>query len=110
MGDAQTGAKTDVTHDVWTGCTDDAWTGAMTDIMGDVQMGCTDDAWTGALKGVTYDVLTVGDFTRFSCREFTAFSPHNYRGVSMGLVFDHKLVYSLGVGFGWVCHPRNTIG
>ena len=40
MGDAQTGAKTDVTHDVWAGSTDDAQTGAMTDVTHDVWMGC----------------------------------------------------------------------
>ena len=41
MGDAWTGAKTDVMHDVWTGCMDDAWTGAMTDMTHDVRTGCT---------------------------------------------------------------------
>ena len=85
MGIARTGAKTDVMHDVQTGCTEDAWMGAttdalhklqtgctenaqmgaMTDVMHDVQMDCMDDAQTGAPKGITYDVLMVGDFTGF---------------------------------------------
>ena len=76
---------TDVMHDEWMGCTDDAQMGAMTDIMHDGWMDCMDNAWTGALKGVMYNVLTVGDFTGFSCRKFTAFSPHNYSGFSTGL-------------------------
>ena len=70
------GAKTEITHDVWMGGTDDAWTGAMTDVMHklwrgcayDVWMGGMYDAWTGATTDVTYDVLMVGDYTRFSCR------------------------------------------
>ena len=49
MGNAQTGAKTDVIHDVQMGCKDDAWTGATTDISHDVWMCCTDNAWTGAM-------------------------------------------------------------
>ena len=55
---------------------DDAWTGAMSDVTHDVQMGRTYDAqtngtydaWTGAMTDVLYNVLTVGDFTGFSCR------------------------------------------
>ena len=85
-GDAWTGAMTDVTHNVWMGCMDNAWMGAMTDIMHDVWMDCTDDAQTGALKGVTYDVLTDGDFSLGFCAgNLLRFSPHNYRGFSMGL-------------------------
>ena len=58
MGNARMGAKTDIMHNVWTGCMDNAWTGATTDVTHDVQTGCTDNAWTGAPKGITYDVLT----------------------------------------------------
>ena len=69
-------AKTDVTHGVWMGGMDDAQTGAMSDVMHELRMGCTYDAWrggtydawTGAMTDILYDVLTVGDFTRFSCR------------------------------------------
>ena len=63
----------------------DAWTCAMTDIMHNVQTCCMDNAWTGATTDVTHDVLMDGDFNGFSCRQFTAFSPHNYRGFLMGL-------------------------
>ena len=49
MGNARTGAKTDIMHDVQMGCMDDAWTGATTDILHDVWMGCTDNVWTGAM-------------------------------------------------------------
>ena len=56
MGDARTGAKTDVMHNVWMVGTDDAWTGAMTDMMHELQTGCA------------YNALTIGDFTRFLCR------------------------------------------
>ena len=76
---------TDETHDVWTGCMDNAWMGAMTDVMHDVWISSMDGAQTGAPKDIMYDVLMDGDFTRFSCRQFTAFSPPNYRGFSMGL-------------------------
>ena len=85
MGDAWMGAKTDIMHDVWMGCTDDAWTGAMTDVSHELWMGCMDGACTGAPKGVTYDVLTVGDLPGFCEGNLPWFSPHNYRGVLMGL-------------------------
>ena len=76
MGDAQMGAGTDIMYDVQTGCMDDAWTSAMTDITHDVEMDCTDDAWTGTMTDIMYNVLMDGDFTRFSCSEFTTvFSP-----------------------------------
>ena len=42
--------------------------GATTDVMNNVLMGCMDDSWMGTMKGVMYDVLTDGDFTRFSYR------------------------------------------
>ena len=85
MGNALMGAKTDITHDVQIGCTDDAETGAMTDVSHELWMGFTDDAWTGAPKGIIYDVLMVGDFTGFSCSNLLCFSPHNYRGILTGL-------------------------
>ena len=44
----------------------DAWTGAKTDITYNAQMGCTDDAWTGAPKGVMYNALTDGDLTEIN--------------------------------------------
>ena len=47
MGDAQTGAKTDVTHDVWMSGMDDAWTGAMTDVAYELRMGCAYNAHMG---------------------------------------------------------------
>ena len=65
MGDAWTGAMTDVSHDVWTGCMDGAQMGAMTDIMHDVWMDCKDDSWIGAMKGVMYNVLMDGDLAIF---------------------------------------------
>ena len=65
MGDAWTGARTDVTHDVWAGGTGDAQTGAMTDVTHDVWTGGTDNPWTGAMTDGSYNVLMVGDFTRF---------------------------------------------
>ena len=34
--DAQMGAMTDVTHNLWMGCTDNAQTGATTDILHDL--------------------------------------------------------------------------
>ena len=85
MGDAWTGAKTDITHDVQMGCTDDAWTGAVTVVMHNVWTGCTDNAWTGAPKGITFDVLMVGDLLGFHAGNLLWFSPHNYRGFLMGL-------------------------
>ena len=85
MGNAWMGAMTDIMHNVWMGCMEDAQTGAMTDITHNVWTDCTDNAWTGALKGVMYNVLMDGDFAMFSCRYFTTFFSHNYRGISMGL-------------------------
>ena len=85
MGNAQMGAETEVMHDVQTGCMDNAQTGAMTDVSHKLRTGCTDDAHTGAPKGVMYDVLMVGDFTRFHAGNFPCFSLHNYRGFLTGL-------------------------
>ena len=74
MGNAWTGAKTDIAHNVWMACMDDAQMGAMTDVTHDVWMGCTDDARTGATTDVSHELRMGGDFTGFSCREFTTFS------------------------------------
>ena len=67
MGNAWTGAMTDVMHDARMGGTDDAQTGAMSDVMHDVQTGRTYnaqtngtyDARTGATTDVLYDVLMI---------------------------------------------------
>ena len=72
-------------HDVWMGCMDDAWTVTMTDVLHELRMGCMDDACTGALKGVMYDLLTVVILSGFHAGNLPWFSPHNYRGFSMGL-------------------------
>ena len=62
MDGAWTGARTDVMHDVWTGRTYNAQTNGTYDAW----RGAMYDAWTGAMTDVSYDVLTVGDFTGFS--------------------------------------------
>ena len=82
------GAKTDVMHDVRMGCTDDAWMGAMTDVMHDVWMDCVDGAQTGAMTDVMHDVWTVGDFTTFSCMEFTVVFSPQLQGIFDGFAAD----------------------
>ena len=76
MGNALTGAMTDIMHDVWMCSTDDVQMGAMTDESYNVQTGGMYDVWTdgmdnaqtGAMKDVPYGVWTDGDFTMISCR------------------------------------------
>ena len=53
MGNAQMGAMTDETHDVWTCSMDDAWMRAMTVIPYDGSMDGTDNACTGAMTDHT---------------------------------------------------------
>ena len=61
MGNAQTGAMTDVMSNVWMDIIDDAWMGAMTDILHDVLTDHMDNAWMCAMTDIPYNVWTDGD-------------------------------------------------